>query len=278
MLGFSFKDRVKKIIKEEFDYELSAGTASVLPDICSQAKQTGANEHSAAIMIMLVAMDSLGIEDDPEWKHRITEFILAKSKIILAVAHLANQPEDDIKQMLAGILEKHSIEIESDADILEKQNLEAEPKTVSQDLTELMITFGNSFIEGVFIFTDTYVGDDAREIFSEDQRKFIFFLQLWGALDCIMRVQGSSDSSKFFSALLALTCDNDFFDWHQKKLVAAMNFATESQDKEWARSIIINGGKATENLLQNNNDNITSEIWTDKEMLKKLALVVPKTF
>ena len=115
MFGLSFKDRVRAIIWEEFDYQyqLAPGVKAVFGPVCTSAKEAKTNEHSAAIMIMMVAMNSLGTDvDDPEMKKEVDNFIRTHTNNVLRIIHRADQPESDIKEMLLTILKTHDVDDE----------------------------------------------------------------------------------------------------------------------------------------------------------------------
>ena len=277
MFGFSFNDRVKKIVRQDFDYELSAGIAHVFSDVCSQAKQSGANEHAAAIMVMIVAMNSLSVDDDPAFNVRITDFISEKSKMILQMAHLANQPKEDIEEMLFGVLEKHGLEKKFEGQLSSSADSDSPPS--KSDLVQQVKVAGDSFIEGLLVMTDQLAGAASKDFLSEDQRKFVFFLQLWGAIDFVLQNQGSEDEQIFFASLVAFGKSHPFFGWSEKEIGSVISLAIDSQEHEWANRIVMNGGQAFQKLLRKDDDLLyTAEIWEDLELLRQVGSVAPDSF
>ena len=127
MFGLSFKDRVRAIIWEEFDYQYqhAPGVKAVFGQVCASAKESKTNEHSAAIMVMMVAMNSLGTDvDDPAMKKEVDNFIRTHTNNVLRIMHKADQPESDIKEMLLTILKAHNVDDEELHDIVEGKKYE----------------------------------------------------------------------------------------------------------------------------------------------------------
>ncbi len=269
MFGFSFKDRVKKVLREEFGYEPAGGIAHVLNEISDQAKNSGANEYSAAIMTMFVAMNSL--TPDPS-DARVTDFIKEHSLNVARTMHQANQPENDIKEMLEEILENHGLLDGVRAAVNEDQVDDTD------ELLNKLNVAGNSFIDGLLRITDMLASSDAREIVSEDQLKFIYFLQLWGAMDLIMQNEGSSDVSRFMATMSVLPTV-DLFDWPPEKTAKALELAEEAQDTDWGIAVIMNGGKAFGKFLSEDEDKMfTAEVLQDRALLEQIAQAIPESF
>ena len=106
-------NRVADILVAEFNYDVtgSIGVSSVIPSLCAKANEIGASYYSAAIMAMLVAMNSLGVNDsDPEIKREIEEFIKENSlKVLQLASKRGDQPLDHIKGLISGIVTKHGL-------------------------------------------------------------------------------------------------------------------------------------------------------------------------
>jgi len=104
MFGFSFKDKVKKVLEKHFNYRPNFVQKPMLSAIASQAKSQGANEYDAAIMFMMTQMGAL-IDGDP----RIEPFIRKHLRNIDKIIHLAASPSPDIRRMMDEILKQHGL-------------------------------------------------------------------------------------------------------------------------------------------------------------------------
>ena len=108
MFGFSFKERVEKIIRQHFDYEF--GNVPVPIDgICSETRGSGGNEYDAACMIMIVLMNTLYREDDLEYRRSENEeFVLKHAKNVMIAGARAAQKQDN-RLMLLEVLDKFGL-------------------------------------------------------------------------------------------------------------------------------------------------------------------------
>ncbi len=107
------ENRVEEITRAEFQYETSdsVGLSAVIPSMCDTATELGADYYAVAIMTMLVAMNSLGVNDSNiEIKREIEDFIKVNSREVLRLAReRGNQPMEDIENLLSGIVSKHGL-------------------------------------------------------------------------------------------------------------------------------------------------------------------------
>ena len=147
MFGFGFKSKVKKVLLKEFNYDLKS-IEDVEPEsfggqteeetvkninkkfdykirniqddslnaVIEQAKNNYGNEYDAAIMFMLVQMNSLSIGFDDS-----SNFVSEHAANIRRVVSLSSQSEDEISSLIEGILNKHE---NKDEKTLEEQKNE----------------------------------------------------------------------------------------------------------------------------------------------------------
>lgn len=244
MFGFSFADRVKKIIRQDFGYEPRGGTLHAMGSICDQAKSSGANEHSAAIMTMLVAMNSLGVDPDDE---RVEMFLKENSLNILRQMHLANQPEADIKQLVAEVLAKHGLVNSDDLDSTDVYEDDSGDKLIDK-----LLDVGNLFIRSLLLH-DKMFADNARKILSARQMQLLYFMQLWGAIDFVMQSEGSADTIKFMVAMSLLPDGGDgkaLFQWDADQVRQAIAQVEEAQVTDWGMQVIVSGGRSLQQILR----------------------------
>ena len=107
------EERVEQITRAEFSYETKSavGISSVIPQMCKTAEDVGADYYAVAIMTMLVAMNSLRVnERDLAVKKDIKEFIEVNAREVLRLAkERGNQPIDEISRLLSDIKDKHGL-------------------------------------------------------------------------------------------------------------------------------------------------------------------------
>ena len=147
MFGFGFKSKVKKVLFKEFNYDLKS-IGDVEPDsfggqteektvknirkkfdyeirkiqddslnaVIEQAKNNYGNEYDAAIMFMLVQMNSLNICSDDA-----SNFESENAANIRRIIPLSSHSEDEISSLLAEIEKKHE---NKDEETLVKQKNE----------------------------------------------------------------------------------------------------------------------------------------------------------
>ena len=110
--SFQYEKRIQEVIWQEFNYQYqnSPGINATFKEICATGEARNVNEYSAAIMVMMVAMNSLGTNvNDPSRKNQIEDFITKHTNTILKIMHRSNQPENDIRELLVHILETHGM-------------------------------------------------------------------------------------------------------------------------------------------------------------------------
>ena len=144
MFGFGFKSKVKKVLFKEFNYDLKS-IGDVEPDsfggqteektvknirkkfdyeirkiqddslnaVIEQAKNNYGNEYDAAIMFMLVQMNSLNIGSDDA-----SNFVSENAANIRRIVSLSSQSEDEISSLIDEIVKKHE---NKDEETLETQ-------------------------------------------------------------------------------------------------------------------------------------------------------------
>jgi hypothetical protein len=105
MFGFGLKSKAKRVIREEFFYEVSYMYEPTFNAIYQQGKMLGQNEYSIAIFYMNVMMNVL-IENNKEFGGDLNEvehFISTHTSNINRILHQANSPESEIREMLDQI-------------------------------------------------------------------------------------------------------------------------------------------------------------------------------
>ena len=121
MFGFGLKSKAKRVIREEFFYDISYMNEPTFNAIYQQGKMIGQNEYSIAIFYMLVMMnvlveninsysggkyyqeDRTGLSDDELLKGNLNEaeeFIKKHTANMNRILHQANSPESEIRTML----------------------------------------------------------------------------------------------------------------------------------------------------------------------------------
>jgi len=105
MFGFGLKSKAKRVIREEFFYEVSYMHEPTFNAIYQQGRMLGQNEYSIAIFYMNVMMNFL-IENNKEFGGDLNEvenFISKHTSNINRILHLANSRESEIREMLDQI-------------------------------------------------------------------------------------------------------------------------------------------------------------------------------
>jgi hypothetical protein len=59
MFGFSFEDKVRGVLKRQFNYRTGSFQSEILTSICLNARASKLNEYDAAIMFMMVQMNTI---------------------------------------------------------------------------------------------------------------------------------------------------------------------------------------------------------------------------
>lgn len=129
MFGFGLKSKAKRVIREEFFYEVSYINEPTFNAIYQQGKMIGQNEYSIAIFYMFVMMNVLleninsyyggkhfsvdrsSLPDDELLKGNLIEteeFIKKHTANLNRIIHQANSPESEIRTMHKEISEKLS--------------------------------------------------------------------------------------------------------------------------------------------------------------------------
>ena len=104
---FGFGSKVKKVLKMHFLYSPGPLQKSVLDSVILQAKRKGVNEYDAAIMFMMVQMNSLeGSGSD------VKSFVKTHSDNSRRILSLAKSDYSEIAEMLSIIESKHGLGLE----------------------------------------------------------------------------------------------------------------------------------------------------------------------
>jgi len=108
MFGFGIKSKAKRVIREEFFYDVSYMYEPLFKNLCEQGKMLGQNEYSVAIFYMMLMMNTL-IENQKEFLGEdkdlgdVDHFINTHTRTINRIIHQANSPESEIREMLSQI-------------------------------------------------------------------------------------------------------------------------------------------------------------------------------
>jgi len=105
MLGFGFKSRVISILHDKFDYPVSRMQMPILNGIAAQAKLERVNEYDAAIMFMLVMMNSLSGVDSTT-----TTFVKIQIRNVESMLSMALSPYAELNGLLDQVAAKFGIE------------------------------------------------------------------------------------------------------------------------------------------------------------------------
>ena len=102
MFGFGLKAKVKRVIREEFFYEVSYMYEPLFNNLYQQGKMLGQNEYSIAIYYMTVMMNVL-VDNQKEYPgdlQVVDQFIKKHTSNINRIIHQANSPEADIRNLV----------------------------------------------------------------------------------------------------------------------------------------------------------------------------------
>ncbi len=110
MFGFGFEAKVRTALNQHFGYQAGSWQKSILSQIASTARQQGMNEFDAAIMFMMVQMNSLqgGGED-------VRQFVRKHTDNVIRVMSLGCGSRDDILDLLRTIHTEHNLPFPLDA-------------------------------------------------------------------------------------------------------------------------------------------------------------------
>ena len=106
MFGFSFKDKVIKIISSELGYSIPLHSKVMLPGICNQAREFNLNLYDAAIFFISVTMNSLS---DPAGDAQSRSFIDEKSRRAFRLIPQAASPRSEIVSLLDTVRTKANL-------------------------------------------------------------------------------------------------------------------------------------------------------------------------
>jgi len=291
MFGFGLKSKTEKVLLDHFNYPVSDLKRHIFNALVKQGKSMGQNEYSIAIYYMMINMNTL-VEpwDDSEYENteseqkEINDFIERNGRIIGQIMHLANSPEEDIREMLKEIVMKSGMaeldnrpvddsDIESKSDSDEAESDEAES---DKDMDALMR--GSDFYKQMVIFGMQLM--PKPEVISEYQLKFMLSLQLMGCIDYIAQSRNIDQVPVMAALTIKLTDDLDehpLFGWNYKQAAAVFHQLLEIQAEPWAIQIIISGGKAYEQMFLSEEDSETkktfpwADIFIDEEILEQVA-------
>lgn len=105
MFGFGLKAKAKRVIREEFFYEVTYMYEPLFNNLYQQGKMLGQNEYSIAIYYMTVMMNVL-VDNQKEYQGDLQEteqFIKKHTSNINRIIHQANSPEADIRNLVKEV-------------------------------------------------------------------------------------------------------------------------------------------------------------------------------
>lgn len=112
MFGLSLYDKTLKVLGAEFNcFNIHPIQKPVLKGVVEQAKMLRSNEYDAAIMFMMVQLNSLA---DGEKDQRVESFVSEQLVNIERVIHRASNPKSDIIEMIERV--KGNLGMEESAD------------------------------------------------------------------------------------------------------------------------------------------------------------------
>ncbi len=300
MFGFSFKERVEKIIREHFDYEL--GNVPVpINGICSATRGSGGNEYDAACMIMIVLMNTLYREDDLEYRRSENEeFVLKHARNVMIAGSRAAQKQDN-RLMLLEVLDKFGLTqrlkeqigvelgIESGvAPEAEEAKQEDKENFVDQtdqayksdhkayrDLLAMAQHFTNQVLESTVQF---YFKTEVSKILTLHQCKIISFVHLWGALDFMLFRMKIEDTVIHSNVMHQMTI-HPFFDWSPKESEEIMALIGDQKEKDWIKILMRDGARSMGKLSTKDEDYDiesfdTAEAFENTEFLRYVATII----
>jgi len=324
MFGFGLKSKTEKVLLDHFSYPVSNLKRHVFNALVKQGKSMGQNEYSIAIYYMMINMNTL-VEpwDDSEYENseseqkEINDFIERNGRIIGQIMHLANSPESDIEEMLLEIIvksgmanpdnrpvevmenpkdsSKDSKEVAEESEEIEKIEESDEDDDENLDVQDGEDDKGMEFLRKM---ADLYVGN--LKIFislapkntgtlSDYQIKFIFALQLLGAIDYCGQLRNLGED-KCSPIYLVKLLDKELFDWNPSEAGFVFHAVIDVQEEQWAQKIIISGGESMAEILDNSvslanntmDENVDlfpmTKIFDDNEAMKLVAKNVQPPF
>lgn len=101
---FGFKSKVKSVLRDQFNYIPGPFQGPIFKTVCREANRKGVNEYDAAIMFMMVQMNSLSGDGDD-----VKTFVRSHVNNIRNVLSHAQSPSLDIAVMLSEIEAKYGL-------------------------------------------------------------------------------------------------------------------------------------------------------------------------
>ena len=315
MFGFGLKSKTEKVLLDHFSYPVSNLKRHVFNALVKQGKSMGQNEYSIAIYYMMINMNTL-VEpwDDSEYENseseqkEINDFIDRNGKIIGQIMHLANSPEADIREMLKEIvmksgmaepdnrpveevknreeLSKHSKERTEESDEDDDENLDVQDGEDDKGM-EFLRKMADAYVGNLKIFIS--LAPKNTGTLSDYQIKFIFALQLLGAIDYCGQLRNLGED-KCSPIYLVKLLDKELFDWNPSEAGFVFHAVIDVQEEQWAQKIIISGGESMAEILDNSvslanntmDENVDlfpmTKIFDDNEAMKLVAKNVQPPF
>ena len=192
MFGFGLKSKAKRVIREEFFYEVSYMHEPTFNAIYQQGKMLGQNEYSIAIFYMNVMMNVL-IENKKEFGGDLNEvehFISKHTSNINRIIHQANSPESEIRKMLDQI-NKEFDKIRSSG---ESTSQEVIPKEAETEKIQKNFSYDYMFVYSSMI-TDIIANEyskhlDIKEVYILGAIHYLYWI------DCVGEGYGYDMSTK----------------------------------------------------------------------------------
>ena len=192
MFGFGLKSKAKRVIREEFFYEVSYMYEPTFNAIYQQGKMLGQNEYSIAIFYMNVMMNVL-IENKKEFGGDLNEvehFISKHTSNINRIIHQANSPESEIRKMLDQI-NKEFDKIRSSR---ESTSQEVIPKEAETEKIQKNFSYDYMFVYSSMI-TDIIANEyskhlDIKEVYILGAIHYLYWI------DCVGEGYGYDMSTK----------------------------------------------------------------------------------
>jgi len=192
MFGFGLKSKAKRVIREEFFYEVSYMYEPTFNAIYQQGKMLGQNEYSIAIFYMNVMMNVL-IENKKEFGGDLNEvehFISKHTSNINRIIHQANSPESEIRKMLDQI-NKEFDKIRSSG---ESTSQEVIPKEAETEKIQKNFSYDYMFVYSSMI-TDIIANEyskhlDIKEVYILGAIHYLYWI------DCVGEGYGYDMSTK----------------------------------------------------------------------------------
>ena len=233
MFGFGISSKAKRIIREEFFYDVSYMYQHIFKNLCQHGKMLGQNEYSVAIFYMMMMMNTLidnQKDRDTKDMSRVKDFIDLHSSTILRILHQANSPESEIRNSLDEVNKNfnslsinNDLNISSESDIkqaIQEKNVvntamteddsqysgvngdEINPFELSDTDMEKLMNWLNPFLSILGMANTAYpISFEPRQI------NFVRAIQLMGAIDYIGQSEGWSVEQLFIPFSEALKKD-----------------------------------------------------------------------